>query len=77
MPTYNFKNTKTGEEWSEFMSISEMEKTIENPEIELMISIPSIVSGVDVASNKQSHGFCEVLRNIQKKNPTAKINTFR
>ena len=30
MPTYNFKNTETGEEFEELMSMSEREKFLEN-----------------------------------------------
>ena len=34
MPTYDFKNTHTGEEWTEMMSIADMESLVEgNPEI--------------------------------------------
>ena len=37
MPTYSFRNTKTGKEYEEFMSISERETLLkENPEIKLM-----------------------------------------
>ena len=34
MPTYDFINTHTGEEWTEMMSIADMESLVEgNPEI--------------------------------------------
>ena len=35
MPTYDFINTHTGEEWEEFMTIADMDSLLErNPEIQ-------------------------------------------
>ena len=40
MPTYNFKNTDTGEEFEEIMSMSEREKFLEqNPHIKQLPSL--------------------------------------
>ena len=42
MPTYNFKNTETGEEWEEFFSISGKEEFLkENDHIQ---QLPSLFS---------------------------------
>lgn len=67
MPTYSFRNTKTGKEYEEFMSISERETLLkENPEIEPMLTTPAIVSGVD-GLRKPDDSFRDILRNIKKK----------
>ena len=67
MPTYSFKNTKTGKEYEDFMSISERETLLkENPEIEPMLTTATIVSGVD-GLRKPDDSFRDILRNIKKK----------
>ena len=49
MPTYNFLDTVTGEEFETFMKISEREEYLKlNPHIQTIISAPMIVSGVSV-----------------------------
>ena len=46
MPSYSFRNTETGEEWEELLSISEREKFLEqNPHIQQLPSKVSIVGG--------------------------------
>ena len=46
MPSYSFKNTETGEEWEDIISISEREKFLEqNPHIQQLPSKVSIVGG--------------------------------
>ena len=46
MPSYSFRNTETGEEWEELLSISEREKFLEqNSHIEQLPSMVSIVGG--------------------------------
>lgn len=67
MPTYSFKNTKTGKEYEDFMSISERETLLkENPEIEPMLTTATIVSGID-GVRKPDDSFRDILRNIKKK----------
>lgn len=75
MPTYNFRNKVTGEEWSEYMTISGREKYLEeNPDIEAMFSgAPMIVGGVNM---KPDNGFREVLQKIKSKHARPNINTF-
>ncbi len=79
MPTYNFIDTQSGVEFSDFISISEMETFLkENPHIELMVSAPAIVSGSGRA--KPDESFRDILRNIKKGNSKgisrSTINTF-
>ena len=46
MPTYSFKNTKTGEEFTELMGISEKEKYLKkNKHIQQMVTSINIISG--------------------------------
>ena len=46
MPSYSFKDTKTGEEWEELLTISEREKFLEqNPHVQQLPSMVSIVGG--------------------------------
>ena len=43
MPTYNFKNTKTGEEWEEFFTLSGKDLFLEqNPDVKQTPSMFSI-----------------------------------
>ena len=73
MPTYCFKNTKTGKEYEEFMSISERETLLkENPEIEPILTTAMIVSGVD-GLRKPDDSFRDILRNIKKKHKGSDI----
>ena len=46
MPSYSFRNTETGDEWEDILTISEREKFLEqNPHIEQLPSMVSIVGG--------------------------------
>lgn len=41
MPTYSFRNKNTGDEFDAFMSISELDKFLEeNPHLEKLLSAP-------------------------------------
>lgn len=78
MPTYTFKNKKTGETWTEMMSISDSEKYLQdNPDVEKDItgSFPGFVSGTGI---KLDSGFRDLLKKIDKeyKPKGGKINTF-
>lgn len=79
MPTYKFLNTLTGEEFEDFMSISSMEKFLEeNGHIQQLVNgSPMIVSGV---SKKPEQGFRDLLKDMKKKHSKgisrSTINTF-
>lgn len=79
MPTYSFLNNKTGEEFTEFMSISELDNFLkENPDIvQLVNGAPMLVSGVN---QKPDQGFRDLLKDIKKKHSggltKSTINTF-
>ena len=77
MPTYEFLNTETGEEFERLMSISAREEYLkENPNITPIISAPSIVSGVSTINSKQGkvpNGFKEVLSKVAEAHPTSTV----
>ena len=78
MPTYNLTNKDTGEEFSMFMSYSDLEKYLkENPNVEQQLSAPALVSGV---SKKPDAGFRDVLKKIKRDSQRgisrSTINTF-
>lgn len=76
MPTYNFRNKETGEEFEKFMSISARETYLqENPNIETMISgTPMIVDPVRIGVRKVDSGFKEVLQKIHSRTPGSQLN---
>lgn len=79
MPTYAFKNTKTGKRHEEFMSMTELDEYLAaNPHIEqLPNGFPGIIRG---RPQKPNDGFRDVLREIKKKHSqgftSSNINTF-
>ena len=79
MPTYMFLNTKTNEEHTQFMFMSELEGYLkDNPHfVQLVNGAPMIVSGV---SNKPDQGFRDLLKEMKNKHSKgiskSTINTF-
>ena len=75
MPTYNFIDTETGEEFESFMKISERDEyLLNNPHIQPVITAPNIVSGVvGVGSNRVPSGFNEVLSKVAEAHPTSAV----
>ena len=74
MPTYRFKNLKTGVEYEDFMSIAEMEKLKKNPKIELLPpTTVNIVSSVGSLDGKTDSGWKEVLSKITDAHPASNL----
>ena len=74
MPTYTFKNKKTGVVYEDFMSISDMEKIMSNPNIELVIDSVNIVSGQgDNIDAKTDAGWKETLAKISEAHPDSEL----
>ena len=73
MPTYDFINTHTGEEWTEMMSISEMESlTKNNPHIKnaLWKTAPAFASDhIMGVGPKVDGGFRERMEQIANSHP--------
>ena len=68
MPTYNFKNNDTGEEWEEFFTISDKEEFLkENDHITQLPSLISIVS--DVGGIKNDGGWKDNMSRIAEAHP--------
>lgn len=74
MPTYSFKDTNTGEEWTDMMSISDMQKLLsDNQNIVTIPKSSTIVRGVN---HKPDNGFREVLQKVKAAHPLGNVNTF-
>jgi hypothetical protein len=79
MPSYNFKNINTGEEWTTIMSNTEREEFLEqNKHIQQQLnSAPAL--GYSIIK-KPPDSFRDVLKEIKKKNSRgfsrSTINTF-
>ena len=74
MPTYVFKNKKTGVVYEDFMSISDMMKLKENPNVELVIDSVNIVSQQgDNIDAKTDAGWKETLAKISEAHPDSEL----
>ena len=69
MPIYTFRNKKTGEEWEDLMSISEMETFTKKRNIQLVPTSVGIVSSVGQLDSKIDGGFKDVLHKISDPHP--------
>lgn len=67
MPTYNFRNKLTGEEFEIAMKISELDNyKEENPELEQFLTRPpKIVSGVGTTLGRTDGGWNDTLKKIK------------
>jgi len=73
MPTYEFLDTKTNEQFEVIMRISEREQfLLNNPHIQPIVSAPMIVSGVST-TGKVPDGFKEVLSKVAEKHPNSPV----
>lgn len=75
MPTYDFKDTNTGEVFTKVMKIAEKEDYLkENPHIESVMSAPILIDPVRLGVRKPDAGFKEVLQKIHEKTPRSRLN---
>jgi len=74
MPTYDFYNTQTGEEFEQFMSIAAREEFLKtNPHIQqIHLGAMSIVSGVSI-TGKVPDGFKEVLSKVSENHKQSSV----
>lgn len=77
MGYYTYRNTKTGEIFTEEMTMKEWDMLLTSPIIEWVpnAGLPTLDS-VRLGIRKPDEGFRDVLRTIKKGNPRSKINTF-
>jgi predicted nucleic acid-binding Zn ribbon protein len=77
MPTYQFLNTETDEEFEVLMKISEREEYLKNnPHIQSVLTAPALVSGVSTSNSRTGRvpsGFNEVLSKVAEAHPTSKV----
>ena len=77
MPTYLFRDTKSGDVLERIMSISAREDFLkENPHLETIIQAPMLVTSVSTSnfkSNKVPSGFNEVLSKVAEAHPTSPV----
>ena len=74
MPTYNFHNIKTDEKWTEYMSISEMEKFTKKKHIKLLMPTQlNIVSSVGNIDSKTDSGWKDTLSKISEAHPNSPL----
>lgn len=75
MPTYDFRDTNTGEVFTRIMKIADRDQyLIENPHIEAVLSAPNLIDPVRLGVRKTDNGFKEVLQKIHEKTPGSQLN---
>ena len=75
MPTYTFKDLKTGEEYDKVMSYEDMLKYKKKPNIEYVFKAPKIFRLNDMGGTEDS--FREWCRQPEKDVDTSKSKNFR
>lgn len=74
MPTYEFRNTQTGEVSEHIMKISELDEfKSKNPHLERTITQAPAFAGDHITLKKDS-GFKEVLQRIHEKTPGSQLD---
>ena len=78
MPTYTFRNKKTGKTWDELMYMSELDEFLaENPNVEQLItSAPGIGDAIRLGLQKPDDAFRDRLKDIKASHRGSKINTW-
>ena len=81
MPSYTFTNKETGEETTEFMSMSSLDGFIKkNPHLELVLGAPAIGDSIRLGLRKPDAAFRDRLKEIKKQHSKglsrSSINTF-
>tara|TARA_S200000501_G_scaffold16458_1_gene14775 strand:- start:471 stop:800 length:330 start_codon:yes stop_codon:yes gene_type:complete len=75
MPTYDFINTKTGEEWTDMMSIADKEAYLKkNKHIKQGIGQINIIGGVQGITHKTDGGWKDMLSRIGDAHPGSKVH---
>ena len=74
MPLYTFENKKTGKEFTEMMTISEMENyLLKNKHIRQIINSVNIVAGVSGMSYRTDGGWKDNLSRIAEAHPNSPL----
>ena len=74
MPTYRFYNKRTKKEYTDLMSISEMEEFIKKKHIKLLPPTTlNIVSSTGSLDSKTDNGWKEVLSKVSEAHPASNL----
>lgn len=74
MPLYQFRNTETGEEFEDLISIANKEELLEkNPHIKQVPTTFSVVSGVGSIDSKTDDTWKEVLSKVAEAHPDSPV----
>jgi hypothetical protein len=74
MPTYSFENIKTGEEYTEYLSMSELDDYLnKNKNVRQVFTKLNIVSGVQGISYKNDQGWKENMSRIAEAHPNSPL----
>jgi len=75
MPSYTFRNKKTGKEWIDFLSISDKEKYLEeNTNIEQLLTNMTLGDPVRLGITKPPSDFSKyILGRVKEKNPLGNV----
>lgn len=78
MPTYDFVNNQTGEQFTRMMKIAEMEQFLaDNPHIQQSyLAAPAMGDPVRLGIRKADNGFKEVLQKVHSRTPGSRLNTI-
>ena len=69
MPTYTYRNIKTGEVFDKIMKIAEKEQfLLDNPDLESIIGAPAMGDSVRLGIRRPDDGFREVLSKMSDAN---------
>lgn len=76
MPTYNFRDKNSGEEFEIHMRISELDQyKADNPHLEQFLTrAPAMTDSVRMGRTGHDGGFKEVLQKIHEKTPGSVLN---
>lgn len=75
MPTYIFHNTKTDEQTTRIMKISEREQFLaDNPHIVPVLTAPVMIDPVRLGVRKIDNGFKEVIQKVHEKTAGSALN---
>lgn len=75
MPIYEFRDKDTGEIWEEFLSYSGKDQFLQdNPNYEIVIGTPAILSGISGVTHKTDSGFKDLLNRIGNANPGSPLS---
>ena len=74
MPIYSFEHIKTGEEYTEMMTIAEMEAYLKkNKDVRQVITPINIIGGVQGITYKNDQGWKENMSRIAEAHPTSPL----